>query len=56
MSASMLEMVILCMMTSEMRRSKDCHFTRATLVEYRPVMRRYEDLNIVNVALARVTQ
>lgn len=33
MSASMLEMVILCMMTSQMRRSRDCHLLRATLVE-----------------------
>lgn len=32
-SASMLEMVILCMMTSEIRRSRDCHLMRATLVE-----------------------
>lgn len=33
MSASMLEMVILCMMTSEIRRSRDCHLLRATLVK-----------------------
>lgn len=33
MSASMLEMVILCMMTSEIRRSRVCHLLRATLVE-----------------------
>lgn len=33
MSASMLEMVILCMMTPEIRRSRVCHLLRATLVE-----------------------
>lgn len=42
MSASMLEMVIRCMMISEMRRSTLCHFPRATRAEYIPNgLRRY---------------
>lgn len=39
MSVSMLEMVILCMMMSEIRRSRDCHLVRAILVEYTPPRR-----------------
>lgn len=45
MSASMLEMVILCMMTSEMRRSRLCHFPRATRAEYIPTGLRWYNLN-----------
>lgn len=36
MSVSILEMVILCMMMSLMRRSSVCHLARAVLVEYSP--------------------
>ena len=36
MSASMLQMVILCMMTSETRRSRVCHMPLDILVEYTP--------------------
>jgi len=51
MSASLLEVVILCMMTSGMRRSSDCHFPRAVRVEYRPAVRLYEDQVPLRAAL-----
>jgi len=50
--ASMLEVVILWMMTSERRRSSNCHFPRCHVrVEYRPAVRRYEDLVPLGAAL-----
>ncbi|KAG7279004.1 hypothetical protein CRUP_001945 [Coryphaenoides rupestris] len=47
MSASMLEMVILCLMTSEMRHSSNCHFPAPS----GPAVRRYEDLVSLGAAL-----
>jgi len=44
MLASLLEVVILCMVTSGVRRSSDCHFPHAVRVAYRPAVRRYENL------------
>lgn len=44
MSVSILEIVTRCMIISEMRRSKLCHFPRATRVEYIPTGLRWYNL------------